>query len=342
MSDLVVSVPPSAEPPAPPPRRETWWRWLLHLPVTMARNARDTWREHKVLFIALGFIVAFLVAYLWNDIVVKVRSGEAGVLYRLFRGGTVLKPVYGEGLWFVAPWNTMTIYNTRVQQVSDDFTVLSKDGLEVKVSVSMRFNPQLQELGWLHQTYGPEYVDKIVRPEVQAEFRKVIGQYTPDQIYNSTGFIVQTVTQGVMAELTERRVNLDDVLIKSIHLPPSVAESIEAKLRAQQMSLEMTYRIASEEKEADRKKIEAKGIRDFQDTITGGGISPEFLKFKGIEATLELAKSNNAKIIVIGGGADRLPLLFDGAASTPVVTPSPATPAPAPARRPAAGPLPRR
>jgi regulator of protease activity HflC (stomatin/prohibitin superfamily) len=342
MSDLVVYSAPTAEPPAPPPPppRESWGRWLLHLPRTMARNARDTWREHKVLFIAIGFGLAFLVAYFWNDIVVKIRSGEAGVLYRLFHGGTVLHPVYGEGIWFVAPWNTMTVYNTRVQEAADVFTVLSKDGLEVKVSVSTRFNPQIKELGWLHQTYGPEYVEKIVRPEVQAEFRHVIGHYTPDQIYNSTGFIVQTVKQGVMAELTERRVNLDDVLIKSIHLPPSVAASIESKLRAQQMSLEMNYRITSEEKEADRKKIEAKGIRDFQDTITGGGISNEFLQFKGIEATLELAKSNNAKVIVIGGGSDRLPLIFDGTtpALAPIVPPAPTKQATPPAR----GPLPRR
>jgi regulator of protease activity HflC (stomatin/prohibitin superfamily) len=311
-----------------------WFRWLVRLPLTMARNARDTWREHKLLFIALGFGIGFFVAYFWNDIVVKIGSGESGVLYRLFQGGTVLTKVYGEGVWFVAPWNTMTVYNVRVQQTSDDFVVLSKDGLEVRVSVSIRFNPQKPHLAWLHQTYGPDYSDKIVKPEVQAEFRHVIGQYTPEEIYTSTGNILQTVLQGVMAELTERHVDLDDVLVKSILLPPSVAASIEAKLRAQQMALEMSYRLDIEEKEAERKKIEARGIRDFQDTITGGGISPEFLRFKGIEATLELAKSNNAKVIVVGGGADRLPLLFDGSVSTvPAATPA----APASSGAPASG-----
>ncbi len=292
-----------------------WWGWLWRLPLTMARNARDTWREHKLWFFVMAFTVAFFTAYYWNEIVVKVGSGEAGVLYRLFQGGTVVDRIYDEGIWIVAPWNTMTIYSTRVQQVPDEFTALSNDGLDVRLKVSVRFAPKKTKLGWLHQRFGPDYAEKIVKHETEAEFRAVIGQYTPEQIYTSTGNILQTVSQGLVAELAELHVEMDDVLIESIHLPPSVEASIEAKLRAQQLSMEMEYRIKTEEKEAQRKKIEAVGIRDFQDTITGGGISPEFLRFKGIEATLELAKSNNAKVIVIGGGADHLPLLFDGTSS---------------------------
>jgi len=323
-SAVAAATEPSPAPPRAVPAWRRWLGWLIRLPLTMARNARDTWREHKLLFVTLAFGVAFFFAYFWNDIVVKIRAGESGVLFRLFQGGTVIDKVYGEGIWFVAPWNTMTIYNVRVQQVPDEFVVLSKDGLEVQVSVSIRFNPQKPHLGWLHQTYGPDYAEKIVKSEVQAAFRQVIGQYAPEEIYTSTGNILQTVLQSVMAELTERRVDLDDVLVKSILLPPSVAASIESKLRAQQLSLEMSYRLETEQKEAERKKIEARGIRDYQDIITAGGISPEFLRFKGIEATLELAKSNNAKVIVVGNGADRMPLLFDSATT-------PAAPAPAPA-----------
>ena len=335
MSDQAAPLPSSISRPGPAAGRwRTWLSWLVRLPLTMARNARDTWREHKLLFIVSGFALAFFTAYFWRDIVVKIHAGEAGVLYRLFQGGTVLDRVYGEGITIVAPWNTMTIYNVRVQQLPHEFTALSKDGLEVRLSVSTRFNPEKAKLGWLHQNYGPDYAEKIVNPEIEAEFRTVIGQYTPEEIYTSTGSILQTVLQGVMAELTELHVNLDDVLIKSISLPPSVAASIEAKLRAQQMSLEMDYRITSEEKEAKRKKAEALGIRDFQETITGGGISQEFLRFKGIEATLELAKSNNAKVIIVGGGADRLPLLFDGTTVAPPVNSAPNT-----GSSPASGPL---
>lgn len=312
--------PPSTEPVPSrpeehPSRMRRWGRWLVRLPGTMWRNAKYTWREHKLLFIVLGFIFVFAIAYFWKDIVVKVRSGEAAVLYRLFQGGTVTdRGPYGEGIHFVAPWNTMTIYNVRVQQVADEFTVLSADGLEIKVGVSIRCRPRYDDLGKLHKEIGPDYIEKVVKPEIQAEFRFVLGQYKPDEIYQSQGFIVQTVVQGALGEIGERHILLDDLLLKSVTLPRPVAESIESKLRAQQLALEYKYRIESEQQEAERKKIEAQGIRSFQEMVTGEGkgISEQFLRFKGIEATLELAKSPNAKIVIIGGGDDRLPLILDG------------------------------
>lgn len=314
--------------------------WLFALPERMRRNAREIWQEHKVLFVILGFAFAFFVAFFWNDIFVKVRAGEAGVLYRLFQGGTVTDTVYTEGLQIVAPWNTLFLYDARVQQVPDHFTVLSQDGLAIQVEVSIRFRPQFEQLGLLHKHFGPDYIEKLVKPEVQAQLRLVVGQYKPEEIYTSQGFIVQTAVQGALAELAERYVLLDDLLLKSVILPVPVAESIESKLRAQQLSQEFEYRIQSETKEAERKKIEAQGIRDFQDTITGGGISDQFLRFKGIEATLELAKSPNSKIVIIGGGDDRLPLILDGANRGAEVVPAPTPKAPPkPVRSPVSGPL---
>jgi regulator of protease activity HflC (stomatin/prohibitin superfamily) len=153
---------------------------------------------------------------------------------------------------------------------------------------------------------------------------------------------VQTVVQGAMAEISERYILLDDLLLKSVTLPRPVAESIESKLRAQQLAQEFDYRLMTETKEAERKKIEAEGIRNFQDTITGSGISEQFLRFKGIEATLELAKSPNSKIVIIGGGDDKLPLILDGSTRSETLALPGSTVAPAPApRAPVSGP-PRR
>jgi regulator of protease activity HflC (stomatin/prohibitin superfamily) len=278
----------------------------------MSRNSREIWNEHRILLIALSFIFLFLVAFFWRRIFVVIHSGEAGVLYRVFSGGTVTEKVYPEGLQIVAPWNRMFIYNARVQQVPDRFTVLSQDGLAIDLEISIRFRPQFHELGHLHKNIGEEYVDKVVKPEIQSQLRFVVGQYKPEEIYTSQGFIVQTAVQGALAEIGDRYILLDDLLLKAVTLPRPVAESIESKLRAQQLAQEFDYRLLTEGKEAERKKIEAQGIRDFQDTITGGGISNEFLRFKGIEATLELARSPNAKIVIIGGGEDRLPLILDG------------------------------
>jgi regulator of protease activity HflC (stomatin/prohibitin superfamily) len=305
-----------AAPAAPARRRSRFVRaiaWVWHLPGRMGRNAREIWREHVVLLSIVGLSAAFLVAFLWRDIFIKIGPGQEGVLYRLFFGGTVTDRVWHEGLRIIFPWNTMYIYDVRLQQVSDDFTVLSEDGLAVKVEVSIRFYPERDYVGYVHKYIGPDYVDKFVKPVVQSECRYVFGQYTPEQIYESQGFIIQTVRQAVFARLAARYITLDDLLLKSVVLPPPIALAIETKLRAQQYAQEYDYKLQSATKEAQRKRIEAEGIRSFE---TISELSPQlfdqYLRFKGIEATLELAQSPNSKIVIIGGGSDRLPIILDG------------------------------
>jgi regulator of protease activity HflC (stomatin/prohibitin superfamily) len=307
---------PAAEIPDPPPPRSRLVRfflWWWRLPARMARNAGEIWEDNKIMLVLTGFFFAFLVVFFWRDIFIKIGPGEEGALYRLFYGGTVTDRVYHEGLRIIFPWDTMYLYDVRLQQVSDDFTVLSEDGLAVQVEVSIRFNPEREFVGYVHKMIGPDYVEKFVKPVVQAQCRYVFGQYTPEQIYESQGFIIQTVRQDAFAKLAARHILLDDLLLKSVVLPPPVALAIESKLRAQQMAQEYDYRLQTETKEADRKRIEAAGIRDFQSTAMASGILfDQYLRFKGIEATLALAQSNNSKIVIIGGGADRLPLILDG------------------------------
>lgn len=299
---------PHPRPSAPHRPRGLWAR--------MKDNARDIWTNNKILLVSSGFIFAFFVAFFWNDIFVLIRAGQAGVIYRPLFHGTDTKTTYPEGLRIVAPWNHMYIYDARVQQVADEFVVLSSDGLEVNIKVSIRFRPRFEDLGRLHKEIGPDYIEKLVKPEVQSEFRFVLGQYKPEEIYGSQGFIVQTAKQGALAQLADRYVVLDDLLLKSVTLPAPVAQSIESKLRAQQMALEFDYRLQTEEKERQRKIIEAKGIREFQNIITAGGIDDSYLRFRGIQATLELAKSPNSKVIVIGG-KDGMPLILDSRTDEP-------------------------
>lgn len=297
------------------------------------RNASEIWADNKLLLSGTLFFAAFFIAFFWNHIFVMIRSGEAGVVFRPFTGGTYTEQSWGEGLNIVAPWNRMYIYNARVQQVPDKFTVLSVDGLAVEVEVSIRFRPKREDLGLLHKNIGPDYIEKIVKPEIQSQFRFILGQYTPEQIYTSQGFIVQTVKQGALAQLNARWVLLDNLLLKSVKLPQTVAESIEAKLRAQQLALEYQYRIEAEQMEKRRKQIEAEGIMVYNTIVSGAGLDPSFLQFRGIQATLDLAKSPNSKVIVIGGGESGLPLILDGRTETNALTPEnlvpPKTPDPA-------------
>jgi regulator of protease activity HflC (stomatin/prohibitin superfamily) len=284
----------------------------------MRANLHEIWTDHKVMLVTVAFVLLFLLAFFWNHIFVLIRPGQAGIIYRPFSGGTDITRTYDEGLHIVAPWNRMVVYDARVQQVPDDFRVLSSDGLEINIEVSIRFRPTRADLGLLHKHIGPDYVEKVVKPEVQSQFRFVLGQYRPEEIYTSQGFIVQTVKQGGLAQLADRYIMLDDLLLKAVRLPLPVAQSIESKLRAQQLALEFDYRLETEAKEAQRKRIEADGIRAFQEIITAGGITESYLRFRGIQATLELAKSPNAKVIVIGGGKDGLPLILDGRTDVPL------------------------
>jgi len=284
----------------------------------MRANWREIWTNDKVLLTSLALVVLFLLAFFWNRIFVLIESGHAGIIYRPLTGGTDVNRTYNEGLHVVAPWNRMVVYDARVQQVGDTFRVLSSDGLEVTVEVSIRYRPMRENLGLLHKNIGVDYVAKIVKPEIQSQFRFILGQYRPEEIYTSQGFIVQTVKQGGLAQLADRYILLDDLLLKAVRLPPTVAQSIESKLRAQQLALEFDYRLESEAKEAQRKRIEAEGIRAFQEIITSGGITESYLRFRGIQATLELAKSPNSKVIVIGGGRDGMPLILDGRTDAPL------------------------
>ena len=210
----------------------------------------------------------------------------------------------------------MTVYNVRIQHQFKQFEVLSSNGLKIGVLTSIRYRPFLDNLPDLHQQVGIDYADRIVYPEVEAVVRQVFGQYLPEDIYSSQKFIIQNTVQNAIFEVSERYVDLDELLITRIVLPDLIVEAIEQKLEKEQVALGYQFRLDSERLEAERKRIEASGIRDFQDIISEG-LTENYLRFRGIEATLKLAESNNAKIVVIGGGKDGLPIILDGTTNEP-------------------------
>jgi len=153
-------------------------------------------------------------------------------------------------------------------------------------------------------------VQNIVAPETQSVLRVIFGQLQPEEIFTTQRNILKTVLQEATLRMAEKYIILDDLLIKKITFPPTIKEAIERKLKQEQIALEYDFRLLQAEQEAKRKKIEAQGIRDFQD-IVSEGISNQLLRWRGIEATLELSKSPNTKIIIIGGPRDGLPLIMN-------------------------------
>jgi regulator of protease activity HflC (stomatin/prohibitin superfamily) len=241
---------------------------------------------------------------------VPVDSGRAGVLWKWMSG--TQDDVYGEGVHIVAPWNRMFVYDIRTQDRKEELHVLTSNGLSVGLEASIRYRPLAVELPKLHQEIGPAYYDVILGPIVRSEARKVGGRFTPEEIYSSKRDAVgNEIFAAVEEALRGRHVTLDAILIRNVALPQNIQRAISEKLEEEQKALKMEFTLNRERQEAERKRIEAKGIADFQEVVSAG-ISQALLRWKGIEATEKLATSQNAKVVVIGSGSDGLPLILGG------------------------------
>lgn len=270
-------------------------------------------KNQKLPIIAAVVVIALVaIIALSSSMFVTIDAGYKGVVFRKFGGGLDKENVYGQGFHMIAPWNSMYTYDVRIQEKTEEMDVLASNGLDIHIDLSFRYSAEPSEIGHLHDEIGLEYAEKIVIPEIRSATRKVIGKYLPEELYSSKREVIQTeIYQASEASLNPKHVHLDAVLIRSVKLPPKIAGAIQLKLEQQQQKEEYEFRIQKEQKEAERKRIEAQGIKDFQD-IVSEGISDKLLKWKGIEATQDLAKSNNTKIIVIGSGQDDLPIILGG------------------------------
>lgn len=306
-------------PEPPPPARRSWL-------AALAQWWRSKWRDLRGPFWIVALLALFLTGWLFDSIFINVYPGHAGVLWRRFSGGTDLQRVYGGGLWIINPFNRFYDYETRLQQRETEFTALSTNGLTLNIRASVRFRPIVKDLPLLHEEVGPEYIERVVIHQTQSIIRKVIGTYSPDQLYGSQGNILQNVVFTAMAELRARHIELDDLLIREVRLPPKMANAIENKLEQEQIALQFDYVLSRERKEAERKKIEAEGILQFQRTVAQS-LDEKYLRLRGIEASLALAKSPNAKVVVFGQGEGGLPLIMS-MADTPAPAVPPATAVP--------------
>ncbi len=268
----------------------------------------DTRLLKTILFGVAIFIVATMTL---GSAFLTIDAGNKGVLFRKFGGGLDMDKQYGQGFHVIAPWNTMFIYDVRKQQAEESMDVLSSNGLSIAVDVTVIYRPDESKLPQLHNLIGTDYFNKIIIPEVRSSVRKIIGRYTPEELYSSKREVVQTEIQNETNKvLASNYINLDAVLIRSVTLPPTIKAAIESKLKQEQESLEYEFRLQKEQKEAERKSIEAKGIQNFQKIISES-ISEKLLTWKGVEATQDLAKSPNTKIVVVGGGKNGLPLILN-------------------------------
>ncbi|MFH6603772.1 prohibitin family protein [Maribacter algicola] len=258
-----------------------------------------------VVFVLIALVI------LISKSAVTIGSGEAGVLYKTFGGGVVTdEPPLGEGFHIVAPWNKVYVYEVRQQEVFEKMKVLSSNGLDIQLDASTWFQPKYQDLGKLHQEKSEQYIERILLPAIRSAARSVVGRYTPEQLYSSKRDAIQVeIYEETKKIVDDQYIQLNEVLIRDVTLPPTIKEAIERKLKQEQESLEYEFRLVTAEKEAEKVRIEAQGKAD-ANKILSASLTDKILQDKGIDATLKLSESPNAKVVVVGSGDSGLPLIL--------------------------------
>jgi regulator of protease activity HflC (stomatin/prohibitin superfamily) len=238
-----------------------------------------------------------------------VASGHRGIVFKTLAGGTS-KEVLGEGMHFIPMWNHVIQYDTRVHEMKEQLIVLSSNGLTLRVDASVRFRPMTEELYELQTQIGPDYDQKVVAPIVRSEARKVFGRYQPEEIYSTKREeIERQIYDEVLKALEGKHVVVEAVLVRDVDMPDAIKTAIGDKLAEEQRAQKMKFTLDRERQEAQRKQIEAEGIAKYQ-SIVRQGLTPEYLQFRGIEATARLAESQNAKVVIVGAGKSGLPVIL--------------------------------
>jgi prohibitin 1 len=256
--------------------------------------------------LAVG-VAAFLVVILLFASIARVDSGHVGVL-TLF--GRVTGEVLPEGVHLVSPFKSNNEMSIRTEEVKESASVPSSEGLVMNLDTSLIYHLNPEKAADVFQRVGPNYMTVLIEPNLRAAIREATASHSANALYTGEReMVAKQIYEQLAQKLGERGITVESVLLRDIQLPSSLKTSIEAKQQAEQEALAMNFRLQKETQEAQRKRIEAAGIRDFQQ-IVAQGISPQLLEWKGIEATETLAKSGNSKVVVIGNSKNGLPLIL--------------------------------
>jgi regulator of protease activity HflC (stomatin/prohibitin superfamily) len=271
------------------------------------KNAKKRFSKPEITFSLLGIVVAVAVAF--SQMFTVIPAGHSGVIDFF---GSVSDKTLGPGVNFVNPMANVVKFDTRKQEIKETMNVPSKEGMSVELEISMIFQLKVDKVNIIYKTAGnyDEYLQKLVVPNFRSVVRGVTTKYEAKALYTAERDKLENEMRDKLASVREiSEITVLSTPLRQINLPRGLTASIEEKLKAEQESQRMEFILTREKQEAERKRIEAKGIADFQD-IVSKGISDQLLKWKGIEATEKLANSQNSKIIVIGSGKDGLPIIL--------------------------------
>ncbi len=258
----------------------------------------------RVATIALAVVILLLLM----SSTTSIPTGNVGVL-TLF--GRVTGQTLAEGIHLINPLKSVEKLSVQTQSLKESANVPSNEGLILALDTSLLFRLDASKAAFVYQTVGNNYAEKIVEPTLRAAIRAATSAHTANALYtNARELVQQQIQEELTAQLAPRGVIVENVLLRDVQLPAMLKGSIEAKQQAEQDALRMSFILQKEKQEAERKRIEAQGIADFQ-KIVATGISAQLLEWKGIEATEKLANSTNAKIVIVGNPKNGLPLVLE-------------------------------
>lgn len=248
-----------------------------------------------------------------------VGPGRVAVLWRASDG--TQSPAYGEGLYYIAPWNDFYVYDLRSQSHDEMLDVIAVNGLAIKLDASIRYHLNPKEIVQLQREIGPDYYRTILEPVLRSEARRVFGRYTPEEIYSTKRDLIEReIREGLRSKIEGKHIELEAVLIRNVELPEAIRHAIDQKLAAEQDVLKMKYVLEVAKAAAEQRRIEAQGVADYNKIISAS-LTPSMLEFDRIQELNRLAASSNAKTVVIGPGAGGTPVLLS--APSPATTPHP-------------------
>lgn len=269
------------------------------------KNAKKRFSRSESTFALAGMALAIVIAL--AQCFTVIPAGHTGVIDFLgYVSDNTLKP----GVNMVNPMANVEKMSIKTQELKELMSVPSKEGLSVDLEISLLFKLDSEKANEIYKTVGPNYAEIILTPQFRSVVRGVTARYEAKALYTASR---EKLAGEILDELENlvgpRGIIVEQAPLRQIQLPERLTKSIEEKLQAEQESQRMEFILTREKQEADRKRIEAKGIADFQE-IVSKGISEQLLKWKGIEATEKLAGSQNTKVVIIGSGKDGLPLIL--------------------------------
>jgi prohibitin 1 len=281
--------------------------------ILVAVAAFVSWRSMRInpntagsanisLMVAAGAALAAL-----SNCFTVIPAGSVGVVDFF---GTVSENTLKSGINFVNPLARIVKMSIKTQEVKEVMDVPSKEGLTVQLEVSLLYHLNPEKAADVYKTVGEEYESVIIEPQFRSVTRGVTASFEAKALYTSEREHLSSLLLSEIVKATaERGITVEAAPLRRVTLPAGLSSSIEQKLQSEQESQRMQFVLTKEKQEADRKRIEAQGISDFQ-KIVNQGLNSQLLQWKGIEATEKLANSSNTKVIIVGG-KDGLPLIFD-------------------------------